>query len=74
MRITLFHSFHFVSCSTVYNKRGEYCIHRSQPETEMSCTARGGDVLYSRRRRCLEWPETEMSPLAGDGDVSYGRR
>jgi len=39
MRITLFHSFHFVSCSTVYNKRGEYCIYRSQPETEISCTA-----------------------------------
>jgi len=76
MRITLFHSFHFcfVSCSTVYNKRGEYCIYRSQPETEMSCTAGGGDVLYSRRQRCLVWPETEMSCMAGDGDVLYGRR
>jgi len=49
MRITLFHSFHFVSCSTVYNKRGEYRIYRSQPETEMSCTAGDGDVLYGRR-------------------------
>ena len=74
MRITLFHSFHFVCCSTVYNKRGEYCIYRSQPETEMSCTAGGGDVLYSRRRRCLVWLETKMSCMAGDEDVSYGRR
>jgi len=41
---------------------------------EMSCTAGGGDVLYSRRRRCLVWPETEISRMAGDGDVSYGWR
>ena len=69
-----FISFHFVSCSTVYNKSGEYCIYRSQPETEMSCTAGGRDVLYSRRRRCLVWPDTEMSCMAGDRDVLYGRR
>jgi len=37
-------------------------------------SAGDGDVLYSRRRRCLVWPETEMSRMAGDGDVSYGRR
>jgi len=32
----------------------------------MSCTVGDGDVLYSRRRRCLVWPETEMSCVAGD--------
>jgi len=51
-----------------------YCIYRSQPETEMSCTAGGGDVLYSRRRRCFVWPQTEMSCMASDGYVLYGRR
>jgi len=52
MRITLFHSFSscFVSCSKVYKKRGEYCIYRSQPVTEIPRMAGGGDVLYSRRR------------------------
>ena len=74
MRITLFHSFHFVSCSMVYTNKGEYCIYESQPETEISCTAGGGDVLYSRRRRCLVKSETGMSCMAGDSDVSYGRR
>ena len=29
---------------------GYYCIYRSQPETEMSRMAGGGDVLYGRRR------------------------
>jgi len=50
-----------------------YCIYKSQPEmsivcpeTEMSCMAGDGDVLYGRRRRCLVWPETEMSRMAGD--------
>jgi hypothetical protein len=52
---------------------GYYCIYRSQPETEMSCTVGDGDVLYGWRRRCLVWPEAEMSGIAGDGDVFYGR-
>jgi len=57
-----------------WRKRCFYCIYRSQPETEKSCTAGDGDILYSRRRRCLVWPETEMTCTAWDGDVSYGRR
>jgi len=40
----------------------------------MTCTAGGGDVLYSRRWGCLEWPDTEMSCMAEDCDVSYGQR
>jgi len=62
MRITLFHffSFCFVSCSTVYKQRGEYCTYRSQPETEMSYRAGGEDVLDIQRRRCRVWPETEI--------------
>jgi len=51
MRITLFDSFDFVSCSTVYNKPGDYCIYRSQQEPDMSCTVREGDVFYSHRQR-----------------------
>jgi len=84
MRITLFHSFLCVlflalRCITrggsiAYTglSRRRRCL--VQPETEMSCTAGGRDVLYSRRWRYLVWPETEMSCMAGDGDVSYGRR
>jgi len=63
MRITLFDSVD--SCSMVYNKRGSIaytglsqrrrCL--VQPETEMTCMAGDGDVLYGRRRRCLVWPE-----------------
>jgi hypothetical protein len=74
MRITLFHSFHLVSCSMVYNKRGEFYIYRSQPETEMSCSDGGGDVLYSQTGRRLVKSEMEMSCMAGDGNVLYGLR
>jgi hypothetical protein len=58
----------------VYNKRGEYCIWRSWPETEMSCTVGDRDVLYGQRRWCLVSQESVMSRMAGDGDVSYGQR
>ena len=51
-----------------------YRIFWSQPETEMSCTAGGGDVFYSWRRRCLVQSQREISWMAGDADVSYGRR
>jgi len=73
MRITLFHSFQF-SCSTVYNKRRQYCIYRSQPEAEMSCSVGDRDVLNGWRRRGLIWPEMVMSCMGRDGDMSYGRR
>jgi len=84
MRITLFHSFHFVlflalQCITrggsiAYTglRQRRRCL--VQPEAGMSGTVGDGDVLYSQRWRCLVWPETEMSCMAGDGDVSYGRR
>jgi len=56
MRMTLFHS--FVSCSTVYNKRGSIAytgLSRRRrclvwPETEMSCMTGDGDVSYRRRQ------------------------
>jgi hypothetical protein len=40
----------------------------------MSCTAGGGDVLFSQRRRCLVQSETVMCCMARDSDVVYGRR
>ena len=55
------------------NKTGKYWIYRSQPKTEMSRTAGGGDSLNGLRGRCLVWPETEISCMAGVGDVIYGR-
>jgi len=73
MRITLFH---FVLCLALrYITRGgsiaytglsrrRKCLERS--ETEISCMAGDGDVLYVRRRRCLVWPEAVMSRMAGD--------
>jgi len=84
MRITLFHSFHCVLflalwCITRGGSIAYTGLSRTwrclvQPEAEMSCTVRDGDVLYGQRRRCLVWLETEMLCMAGDGDVSYGRR
>jgi hypothetical protein len=58
----------------VYNKRGKYYIYRSQPERERHCMARGGDVLYSQRQRCLVQSETEMSCTLRQRDVLYGQR
>ena len=48
---------------TGLSRRRRYLV---QSETEMSCMAGDGDVLYGRRRRCLVWPETVMSRMAGD--------
>jgi hypothetical protein len=76
MRITLFHSFHLVlflalRCIT----RGGSIAHTGlsqrlrclvHPEVTMTWTVGDGDVLYRRRRRCLEWQEPEMSRMAGD--------
>jgi hypothetical protein len=77
MRITLFHSFHFVlflalrcitrgvSIADTALSRRRRC-HLVQSEMEMSCMAGDGDVLYGRRRRCLVWLESVMSRMAGD--------
>ena len=46
----------------------------SQPVTEMSCMAGGGDVLYSQRQRFLVQSEREMSDTVGDSGVLYGQR
>jgi len=84
MRITFFHSFHFVlflalRCIT----KGRSIAYTGlslrrrclvQPEAEMSCTVGDGDGLYGWSRRCLVWTETVISRMAGDGDHSYGRR
>jgi len=65
MRITLFHSVHLFLALRCITRGGVLHIQVS---------AGDGDVLYSRRRRCLVRLETEMSCMVGDGDVSYGRR
>jgi len=57
MRITLFHSFHFVLFLA------PQCI------TKGGSIAYTG---LSKRRRCLGQPEVEMSCTVGDGDVLYG--